>query len=117
MGSLRGGRGRVLCRDRGGVRGEGTRRVMATEHRPVMLEEAVADLDPKDGEKIVDATFGGGGHAKRILEKLAPNGRVVAIDRDPEAVERASGLLRDRRFKFVSGAYDEVLWRMVEEGG
>ncbi|MCA1848971.1 MAG: 16S rRNA (cytosine(1402)-N(4))-methyltransferase RsmH [Actinobacteria bacterium] len=89
---------------------------MATEHRPVMLEEAVAALDPKDGEMVVDATFGGGGHARRILEELEPDGGVVGIDRDPEAVGRASELLRDRRFRFMSGAYDEVLWRMVEEG-
>jgi 16S rRNA (cytosine1402-N4)-methyltransferase len=89
---------------------------MTTEHRPVMLEEAVAALDPKDGETVVDATFGGGGHARQILEKLAPDGKVVGIDRDPRAVERASGLLRDRRFSFISGAYDEVLWAMAEEG-
>ena len=81
-----------------------------------MLEEAMAALAPKDGETVVDATFGGGGHARRILEKLAPDGRVVGIDRDPQAAERASELLRDRRFGFISGAYDEVLWRMVEEG-
>ncbi len=89
---------------------------MATEHRPVMLEEAVAALAPKDGEIIVDATFGGGGHTRRILEELGPNGRVMGIDRDPEASSRASELLRDRRFGFVSGAYDEVLWEMVHEG-
>jgi 16S rRNA (cytosine1402-N4)-methyltransferase len=90
---------------------------MTAEHRPVMLEEAVAALDPKDGETVVDATFGGGGHARRILEKLAPDGRVVGIDRDPRVVERASELNQDRRFGFISGAYDEVLWAMVEEGG
>ncbi|MDP8948595.1 MAG: 16S rRNA (cytosine(1402)-N(4))-methyltransferase RsmH [Actinomycetota bacterium] len=91
---------------------------MATEHRPVMLEEAVAALAPENGETVVDATFGGGGHAGRILEKLAPDGRVFGIDRDPRAGERASELLlRDRRLKFISGAYDEVLWRMAEEGG
>jgi 16S rRNA (cytosine1402-N4)-methyltransferase len=90
--------------------------VMATEHRPVMLEEAVAALDPKDGELVVDATFGGGGHARRMLEELGPDGGVVGIDRDPEALGRASELVRDRRFRFMSGAYDEVLWRMVEEG-
>jgi 16S rRNA (cytosine1402-N4)-methyltransferase len=89
---------------------------MSTEHRPVMLEEAVAALDPKAGETVVDATFGGGGHAGRILEKLAPDGRVVGIDRDPQVIERASGLSGDRRFEFVSGAFDEVLGRMVEEG-
>jgi 16S rRNA (cytosine1402-N4)-methyltransferase len=89
---------------------------MATEHRPVMLEEVVAALDLRGGEMVVDATFGGGGHARRILEELGPDGGVVGIDRDPEAFGRASELLRDRRFRFVSGAYDEVLWRMVEEG-
>ena len=88
---------------------------MATEHRPVMLEEAVAVLDPKDGEAVVDATFGGGGHSRRILEELGPDGGVVGIDRDPRAVERVSELLRDPRFRFVSGTYDEVLWSMVEE--
>jgi 16S rRNA (cytosine1402-N4)-methyltransferase len=89
---------------------------MTAEHRPVMLEEAVAALEPKDGETVVDATFGGGGHARRILERLAPDGRVVGIDRDPQAVGRASGLSGDHRFEFISGAFDEVLWRMVEEG-
>ena len=89
---------------------------MATEHRPVMLEETLAALDPKDGETVVDATFGGGGHAGRILERLGPDGKVVGIDRDPQAVERASALLRDRRFSFVSGAYDEVLRAMIGEG-
>ena len=89
---------------------------MATEHRPVMLEETLAALDPKDAETVVDATFGGGGHARRILERLGPDGKVVGIDRDPQAVERASALLRDRRFSFVSGAYDEVLRAMIGEG-
>jgi 16S rRNA (cytosine1402-N4)-methyltransferase len=88
---------------------------METEHRPVMLEETVAALAPKDGEMVVDATFGGGGHTRRILEELGPDGAVVGIDRDPEASSRASELLRDRRFSFVPGAYDEVLWGMIEE--
>src|SRR5215212_4462303 len=89
---------------------------MTVEHRPVMLEEAVAALDPKDGETIVDATFGGGGHAEPILEKLAPDGRVVGIDRDPQAAERASGLSRDWRFEFVPGAFDAGGWGVVEKG-
>jgi 16S rRNA (cytosine1402-N4)-methyltransferase len=89
---------------------------MATEHRPVMLEEAVAALDLRGGEMVVDATFGGGGHTRRILEELAPDGGVLGIDRDPAVIERASELLRDRRFRFISGAYDEVLGLMAEEG-
>ena len=89
---------------------------MATEHHPVMLEEAVTALDLRGGEMVVDATFGGGGHAGRILEELASDGGVIGIDRDPEVVERASDLLRDPRFRFISGAYDEVLGQMAEEG-
>jgi 16S rRNA (cytosine1402-N4)-methyltransferase len=89
---------------------------MAVSHLPVMLEEAVAELRPSGSDVIVDATFGAGGHTRRVLEELGADGRVIAIDRDPQAVERASELLRDRRFEFVRGAYDEALWGMVEEG-
>jgi len=89
---------------------------MTTEHHPVMLEEAIGALDFAGGEKVVDATFGGGGHARRILQELGAEGKLVGIDRDPEASERALELVRDGRFSFISGAYDEVMWRMVEEG-
>lgn len=90
--------------------------MMSTSHYPVMLEEAVEALAPSGGDKIVDATFGGGGHARRILEKLGPEGRVIGIDRDPEAARRAAELAEeDRRFTFRSGAYDEVLADLLEE--
>lgn len=88
---------------------------MSMEHRPVMLEEAVDALALSGNDTVVDATFGGGGHSRLALEKLGPDGRAFGIDRDPEAVDRAA-LLRDRRFTFMPGAYDEVLWRLVEEG-
>ena len=89
---------------------------MATGHRPVMLEEAVAALRPGADDAVVDATFGGGGHSRRILDELGPDGSLVGIDRDPEAAGRASGLIQDPRFEFVSGVFDEALWAMVEEG-
>ncbi|MGI8911307.1 MAG: 16S rRNA (cytosine(1402)-N(4))-methyltransferase RsmH [Rubrobacteraceae bacterium] len=88
---------------------------MAVNHVPVMLEEAVSALAPSEAGAVVDATFGGGGHARRILDELGPNGRLVGIDRDPDAEIRASGI-RDDRFSFKSGAFDEVLWEMAEEG-
>lgn len=88
---------------------------MSTEHFPVMLEEAVAALDPSGSETIVDATFGAGGHTRRILDELGPGGKVIGIDRDPEAGERA-GSLNDERFEFAPGAFDEVLWDLVEDG-
>ena len=89
---------------------------MATEHRPVMLEETLAALDLGSGDAVVDATFGGGGHSRKILEALGEGGSLVAVDRDPDALDRASGMSRDPRFGFLPGAYDEVLWKMVEDG-
>jgi 16S rRNA (cytosine1402-N4)-methyltransferase len=89
---------------------------MTTSHAPVMLEEVVAALAPEGGNTIVDATFGGGGHSRPVLQKLGPDGRLVGIDRDPEAVVRAWDLLEDGRFAFRRGAYDEVLWAMVDGG-
>jgi 16S rRNA (cytosine1402-N4)-methyltransferase len=89
---------------------------MAAGHRPVMLEEAIEALQLNPDDFVVDATFGGGGHSRLILSSLGPDGRLVGIDRDPEAAGRASGLLPNPRFEFVSDAYDRALWAMVEEG-
>jgi len=89
---------------------------MATGHRPVLLEEAVSALGVRDASVVVDATFGGGGHTRRILDDLGPGGSVVAVDRDPEAAGRARDLVSDDRFSFVAGPFDEVLWQMVDRG-
>ena len=90
--------------------------MMAAGHRPVMLEETLATLDLSPDDTVVDATFGGGGHSRRILAELGVGGRLVAVDRDPEAAGRASEFLRDPRFTFAPGSYDEVLLGMIEEG-
>jgi 16S rRNA (cytosine1402-N4)-methyltransferase len=89
---------------------------MAAGHRPVMLESAVAALGFAPEDTVVDATFGGGGHSRLILAGLGPDGSLVGIDRDPDAAGRASDLLEDPRFEFVSDTYDLALWAMVEEG-
>ena len=89
---------------------------MATEHHPVMLEEAIEALRLNPDDVVIDATFGGGGHSRAILANLGPEGHLVAIDRDPEAAGRASDLVEDPRFEFVSDSYDEALWAMVERG-
>ncbi len=54
-------------------------------HAPVLLEEVLALLDPQPGETMIDATFGAGGHSRRIAERLGAKGTLIAIDRDPEA--------------------------------
>ena len=56
-------------------------------HVPVLLDEVVAALDPQDGETFVDGTFGAGGYTQAILD--AADCRVVALDRDPTALEAA----------------------------
>lgn len=61
-------------------------------HEPVMLQEALQGLDIRKDGTYVDATFGGGGHARGILSCLGNEGRLIAFDQDPDAVERASGL-------------------------
>ena len=83
---------------------------MAAAHRPVMLERAVAALGLAPEDSVVDATFGGGGHSRLILAGLGSGGSLIGIDRDPEAAGRASVLLQDPRFEFVSGAYDLALF-------
>ena len=77
------------------------------EHAPVLLEEAVAALVVKPGGVYVDATFGRGGHSRRILDALGPAGRLVAIDRDP-AAEAAARAWRDRRFIFRRAWFSEL---------
>jgi 16S rRNA (cytosine1402-N4)-methyltransferase len=58
-------------------------------HLPVMLDEVIHYLEPGKGKVIVDGTVGTGGHAESIARLIAPGGRLIAIDRDPEAIARA----------------------------
>ncbi len=58
------------------------------DHEPVLAEELIDLLDPRPGQTFVDCTFGGGGHARLIAERLGPEGELIAVDRDPAAEER-----------------------------
>lgn len=74
----------------------------APGHVPVLADEALAALDVVPAGRYVDATYGRGGHSGRVLERLGPDGRLLALDRDPEAV--ADARLRfgdDPRFEIV----------------
>jgi len=57
-------------------------------HVPVLLEEVLRGLSARTGSRIIDATAGGGGHAEALLRQILPDGSLLCLDRDPEAVER-----------------------------
>lgn len=61
----------------------------------MLLEQAVSGLLPRAGGRYLDGTFGGGGHARALLEASAPDGVVLALDADAEAVARANALRRE----------------------
>src|SRR5215212_1807433 len=67
----------------------------AAGHRPVLLAEAVAALQPRPDGRYLDGTFGGGGHTQALLERSAPDGIVLALDADPDAIDRASVLRQE----------------------
>ena len=62
-------------------------------HVPVLVSEVLAGLNPQPGGVFVDGTLGGGGHAVAIAQRVAPNGRVIALDRDPAALAAAEANL------------------------
>jgi len=70
--------------------------VQLTQHVPVLLHAVLQGLDPKPGGRFVDCTLGGAGHMMALLDRTAPDGRVLALDADPEAIERARAGLRLR---------------------
>jgi len=83
---------------------------MTEIHTPVLAGELIEALDPQPGEVAVDCTFGGGGHARLVAERLGPAGTLVCIDRDPIAEARFAELVaevpcqtRFIRADFVSG--------------
>jgi 16S rRNA (cytosine1402-N4)-methyltransferase len=78
-------------------------------HTPVLLDEVLAGLALQAAGRYCDATFGRGGHTAAILAQLGPAGRVVAIDRDPEAV--ASGRERfagESRLTLIRGSFGQL---------
>jgi 16S rRNA (cytosine1402-N4)-methyltransferase len=62
-------------------------------HTPVLLEEVLAYLNPQSGQRFIDATLGAGGHTRAILERTAPEGRILGLDQDESALEQARGAL------------------------
>ena len=71
------------------------------EHKPVLLDEVIEHLRCTAGKCFVDGTVGGGGHARAILEKTAPDGRLIGIDWDAEALAKAQSNLQPYKERLV----------------
>jgi 16S rRNA (cytosine1402-N4)-methyltransferase len=91
-------------------------------HKPVLLEESIAMLQVQQGGKYVDCTVGGGGHAAAILDMSSPAGKLLGIDADPDAIERASeklkrygdrAILVNENFKYLESICDRYEFRPV----
>src|ERR1043165_2549575 len=65
------------------------RSTAAGEHKPVMLAEVLAALNPQPGQTVVDCTLGFAGHSVELLKRVAPDGLLVATDLDPANIEPA----------------------------
>lgn len=95
---------------------------MAFRHEPVLLHEVLAILQPRPGGLYVDGTLGGGGHAQAILEASAPDGRLIGIDQDDDALTASNERLTryGGRVTTVKGNFrriKEILWGLgVIEG-
>jgi 16S rRNA (cytosine1402-N4)-methyltransferase len=87
-------------------------------HRPVLLAEALEGMTVRPGGNYLDGTVGGAGHAQAILEASSPDGRLLGLDRDPDAVERA--IQRCERFasrcSIVHGSFADLARHASEAG-
>ncbi len=84
---------------------------MSTSHVPVLAAELIDLLDPQPGQTAIDCTFGGGGHARLVADRLGPAGTLIAIDRDPLAEERFAELAAEVpcATRFIRAGFAEAL--------
>src|SRR3954452_4115859 len=91
---------------------------MTAAHVPVLAAELVDLLDPQPGDVAVDCTFGAGGHARLVADRLGPTGTLIAIDRDPLAEEHFADFAADApcQIRFVRASFAEGLEQLRDEG-
>jgi 16S rRNA (cytosine1402-N4)-methyltransferase len=77
-------------------------------HRPVLLDEVVHWLAPREGSVLVDGTVGAGGHAAELARRVGATGQVIGLDRDPAMLALASATTAGLPVKLVHAAYDEI---------
>jgi 16S rRNA (cytosine1402-N4)-methyltransferase len=89
-----------------------------TDHVPVLADEVRELLAVRPGATVVDATFGAGGHSRVLASELAGRGRLIAIDRDPEARTYFDRIRRElpQQSRFLRGDFSVVLSQLAENG-
>ena len=86
-------------------------------HEAVLLNEAISLMVSNPSGLYVDATFGRGGHSQAILDALDQDGRLIAIDKDLDALKRAElALTDDPRFEIVHGSFADIEQHLAEKG-
>ncbi|OBT05236.1 16S rRNA (cytosine(1402)-N(4))-methyltransferase [Shewanella sp. UCD-FRSSP16_17] len=85
-------------------------------HLSVLLKETVDGLNIHEDGIYIDGTFGRGGHSRHVLSQLGDNGRLIAIDRDPQAIEAAKQFADDPRFQIVHGGFGQLAYYVTELG-
>ncbi len=107
--------GRRPARSRGEARGSWSG---DASHTPVLAAELLQLLGPQAGQTAIDCTFGDGGHARLLAERLGPHGTLVAIDRDPLAEDRFAALAAETAcsVRFIRASYAEALEQLGGEG-
>lgn len=90
---------------------------MTEQHVPVLAAEVIDLTSPANGETVVDGTFGGGGHARLLAERVSPDGLVIGIDRDPAAHSRFEDFAReaDCDTRFIHEDFSTALAELAEE--
>ncbi len=90
----------------------------ATPHQPVLYHEIIHALQPKNAGRYVDGTLGAGGHARRILEACAPDGCLLGLDVDPQALALARETLAPygERARLIQTSYDSLAETLREIG-
>src|SRR5437764_557607 len=90
---------------------------MTYTHIPVLAGELIDVTDPRPGEIAVDCTFGGGGHARLVAERIGPSGTLICIDRDPAAEDRFAELSAELpcHTRFIRADFVSALEQLSEE--
>ena len=87
-----------------------------TIHIPVLPAEVIEGMNPKPGHTVIDGTLGGGGHARELLDRIGPTGRLLGFDRDPGAVDETTERIDDENATLIVSNYSNIPEHLIDLG-